>query len=310
MARTTLDLWIPEEKESAVLQALSATSVIESEIAPTPMGTNAKSVNRSSATQVDVISKGGVYGEDGSANDDVILTARKFGKVFRLAEEDIDDSPTDIINAKKNEWALSFAKTFDNACLGTSAAANGSTVPFTSLWRALTTADAAVGYTASANVVKAVGATPTYDELNTLIGIYENSDFFDESNGLVIASPSFKKVLRGIKDSQGEPIFVANGRNGDPDTLIGYPIRFTKGAQITTVATGTPGVPTTASTPLVFIGNKQFLIRGVRSGPESVVIDGMGGASALTDETLLKMRARRGFVVGNVQAWAGLWVTI
>lgn len=310
MARTTLDAWIPEEKDSTVIQALSATSVIESEIAPTPMGTNAKSVNRSSATQVDVISKGGVYGEDGSANDEVILTARKFGKVFRLAEEDIDDSPSDVINAKKNEWTLSFARTFDNACLGTSVAANGTTVPFNSLWRALTTADAGVGYVASANVVKAAAETPTYDELNTLLGLYENSDFFDEANGLVIASPSLKKVLRGIKDSQQRPIFDDSPRQGEPATLFGYPIRFTKGAQITTVATGTPGVPTTASTPLIFIGNKQFLIRGVRSGPESVVIDGMSGASALTDETLLKMRARRGFVVGNAQAWAGLWVTI
>ena len=165
-------------------------------------------------------------------------------------------------------------------------------------------------YVASANVVKAAAATPTYDELNTLLGLYENSDFFDEANGLVIASPGLKKVLRGIKDTQNRPIFDDAPRQGEPATLFGYPIRFTKGAQITTVATGTPGVPTTASTPLIFIGNKQYLIRGVRSGPESVVIDGMSGASALTDETLLKMRARRGFVVGNVQAWAGLWVTI
>jgi hypothetical protein len=44
----------------------------------------------------------------------------------------------------------------------------------------------------------------------------------------------------------------------------------------------------------------------VRSGPESVVIDGRDGASALTDETLLKLRARRGFQLVFPQAAAVL----
>ena len=47
---------------------------------------------------------------------------------------------------------------------------------------------------------------------------------------------------------------------------------------------------------------------GKRSGVESVVIDGRDGLSALTDETILKVRARRAFALGNVKAWAVLEV--
>ena len=49
-------------------------------------------------------------------------------------------------------------------------------------------------------------------------------------------------------------------------------------------------------------------VLGLAAKPEIVVIDGRDGLSALTDETILKVRARRGFVLGNVKAWAVLEV--
>lgn len=304
MARTTLDAWIPEEKESAVIQLAAQSSALEAYARKIPMGTDSKSVNRSNAVHVEVVPKGGAYGEDGGSNDDVTLKARKFGKVIRLAEEDIDDSVSDVIAVKKSDWATSYGVTLDNAGLGVSAAENGTTIPFTSIYRALTTADAAVGYLANANLTVAVGTVPTYDELNDLVGDYEDSDFFDESNGLIMAHPGFKKGLRSVKNSDGDPIFTKAPRQGDPDTLFGYPIKWTKGARVSTVATDAP-----SGEKLMIIGNRDFLLLGVRSGPESVVIDGRSGASALTDETLLKVRSRRGFVAGNIKAFAGLITT-
>ena len=55
------------------------------------------------------------------------------------------------------------------------------------------------------------------------------------------------------------------------------------------------GVPAVA--PVVVV-NRDLLRLGVRSGPESVFIDGRNGLGALTDESILKVRARRAFVLG------------
>lgn len=383
MARTTLEAWLPEEKGSEVLQKIGQNSVVEAWARPVPMGSNVKTVNRSGDVEVEVIAKGAAYGEDGGDNDEVILTARKFGKVIRLAEEDIDDSVSDVIQVKKNDWATSYAKTIDNATLATTAAANGTTVPFTSVYKAIRTVDAAVSYTADENYLAAGtafgtvtftdtgdivtfatahglavgdkvkvgtvtsttgivagttyyvrtvpsattvtlsatlnGATlalttdgsaasavakagqASYENINDLIGLMETSDYFDESATVIIAHPSLKKNLRALKDLDGQPIFVQNPRKSEPDTLHGYPIKYTLGAKTSAVATGKP-----TGNPLVIAVNRNFLLLGKRSGPESVVIDGRGGASALTDETLVKIRARRGFALGTPFAAAVL----
>jgi hypothetical protein len=75
-------------------------------------------------------------------------------------------------------------------------------------------------------------------------------------------------------------------------------MKFTLGAKTNAVATNAP-----TGNPIIALGNRSLLRLGKRSGPESVVIDGRNGTSALTDETLLKMRARRGFVLGDVRGW-------
>lgn len=305
MARTTLEAWLPEEYESSVITLIGANSAVESTARKVSMGSDTKNIPRSSGIQVEVIAKGGVYGEDGGAVDGITLFARKFGKVIRLAEEDIDDSVAGIIEVKKVDWATSYAKTFDNACLGVTAAENGTTVPFTSVYKALSTTNAVSGYTANANIIVTVTATPvSYDNLSALVGKYEASDYFDQAKGVVIAHPSLKLAIRAIKDTAGNPIFVASPINGQPDLLFGYAVKWSLGARKHAVASGAP-----TGSALAIIGNADFLIVGTRSGPESVIIDGRSGASALTDETLLKIRARRGFGIGHEKAFAILEVT-
>jgi hypothetical protein len=68
----------------------------------------------------------------------------------------------------------------------------------------------------------------------------------------------------------------------------------------------TSAAPTSAPTgnPLLIIGNPMYLLLGVRSGPETIFIDGRNGLAALTDESILKMRARRGFAPGVEQAFS------
>jgi HK97 family phage major capsid protein len=295
MARNTLEAWIPEEYEtSRVIQSINQLSAVEALASRIPMGSDTKHVPRTAGMGVDVVAKGGTYGEDVSLNDEVLLTARKFGKAVRIAEEDIDDSVANIINAKMMGWSKSYAKMIDNASLAVSAAENGTTIPFTSLYQLLNTTDATLGYTGGDNITTASSAgAPTYAEFSTAIGDVESGDYFDPGNMVAIAHPAFRKSLRGVLDDQNRPIFM-EGLSGTPDTIFSVPVRWSLGAKLSATATSAP-----TGRPIMAFVNPELLLLGVRSGPESVFIDGRDGLSALTDESILKMRARRGFAYGH-----------
>lgn len=302
MARQTFEAWIPEEYETGtVIAAAAASSAIETLATKIPMGSDTKKVPRSGAASVGTVAKGSAYGEDEGVNDEVILVARKLGRVFRIAEEDVADSLVDILDIKRLEWTKAYARHIDNACLAVTAAENGGTVPFTSVYRAVRTTNAATGYTADDNhIATAAGAAVSYDNLSDLLGLVEAGNYVTDADTVVIAHPSFKGVLRGVKDSQGNPIFL-QGLAGTPDTIFGYQVAWSQGARTSAVATADP-----TGNPLMIVGSKSHLMLGVRSGPESIFIPGRDGASALTDEDLLKMRSRRGFVVGHESAFAVL----
>lgn len=312
MARNTMESWLRDEQGSDVIRRIEYYSVAESSFRSVPMAGATKTEPRMADMSVAVVPKGSAYGEDTATNDEVMLTAIKFGSALRIAEEDIDDQIANLIEAKKLSWASSFGVLLDNAILGTTAAANGTTVPFTSIYRAITNADAAVGYTANANYMSKVAAVD-YDSLSDLASRIEGSGF-GAPNNVFVAHPVFKGLIRKIKDTTGQPIFnEGNRRDGDPDRMLGYPILWSQGAVTSATATASAtaslagaGVKGTAGNPLLFFGNPDFALVGKRSGVESVVIDGRDGLSALTDETILKVRARRAFAVANVKAWAVL----
>lgn len=303
MARQTYEAWLPEEKDSTVMTSIRRTSAIESVARRIPMNSDSKTFPRSGDMTVDVVAKGTAYGEDTSPNDEITLIAKKLGRVVRIAEEDIDDNVVDLINQKKLDWASAYAKYLDNGCLGTSAAV-GAGVPFESVYRRVTQAEAFTGYAANANRLTA--ADPGYDDFSGLLSVAEASDYFEDDQLVLIGHPSWKSTLRELKDSNGRPLWV-EGLAGTPDTVFGYQVRWSRGAKVSATAsstppaqTGTTAAPVAAGTPgnaLLIAANAQHLMLGVRSGPESVVIPGRDGVSALTDETLLKVRSRRGFGV-------------
>ena len=314
MAAINVNDWLPEDKSSEVIKRLGQTSVAESSLKPEPMTTLTKSIPRSGGMKVGVVAKSGTYGEDDSPNDEVTLTARKFGSALVIAEEDIDDNVANVLETKKVEWATTFAVLFDNAVFGTVGAENGGTRPYTSVYQKVTTADADVAYTANDNYLATAGAL-TYDDISDLASLVERGGYHDPSRALFIAHPIIKGLVRKIKDDQGNPIFTPSPRQGDPDTLFGYPVKWSNGAVVTAAASAeqsaglTGGVKGTDGNALLIFGNTDFGRVGKRSGPESVVIDGRSGVKALTDETILKVRARRAFAVTHVKAWAVLELT-
>jgi len=304
MARNVYDDWIPEEMDSEVVQRVNQVSVVERWASRAPMNSDTKQVPRSAGVEVEYIAKGGTYGEDASSNTDVTLIARKFGKAIRIAEEDIDDSLPTLIAAKQRDWATSYAKALDNACLGTTAAVGGTglaATPFDSVYKAIRTTNSETSYTANANYVSAATATGvTYTLLSSVLKLVENSDYFDLPRMRVIAHPAFRDDFRMVRDTAGNPIFV-QGLAGTPDTLFGIPVGWSLGAK---TSQGMAQAP--LGLPLLIVGNMDYLRLGTRSGPESVFIDGRAGLGALTDESILKLRARRGFAVGHEAAFSVL----
>jgi len=292
MARADFDAWIPEEFGSDVITRIAQNSAVEALASRIPMSTNSRSTPRSAGMDVEMVAKGGAYGEDASENDDVTLTAKKIGKVIRVAEEDINDSLADILKTKSLDWATSYAKYMDNATLGVTAAP-GAGVPFPSLYYLLSTTDNTIGYTANSNITKTGSGGTTYDTLSNSLGVIENGDYFDPSELVAVASPSYRKKFRGIKDDQGEPIFV-KGLAGTPDTLFGHPVRWSLGSRTSATAKNAP-----TGNPLLCWVHPSLMLLGVRSGPESVFIDGRDGVGSLTDESILKIRARRGWAYGH-----------
>lgn len=292
MARNTFEAWIPEEYDSKVIQRITQTSVVEAVASRVPMSSDTRHAPRSAGMGVEVIDKGSAYGEDTSLNDEVILYAKKFGKVLRIAEEDINDALPDTLAVKMSDWGVSYAKILDNATLAVTAAV-GTGVPFTSLYNLLHTTDSTISYTADANITIAGSGGATYADFSNTIGLVEAGDYYDPATMLAIAHPTFKKSLRGILDSQNRPIFI-EGLAGTPDTIFGVPIKWSLGARTSAVATSAPG-----GRPIMAFVSTDLMLLGIRSGPESVFIDGRDGTSALTDESLLKMRARRGWAYGH-----------
>lgn len=306
MARNTFEDWIPEEWDSQVVQRVAQVSVIESEARPYPMATDTRHIPRSAGVDVNGVAKGTAYGEDESVNDDVLLTAKKAGRAIRIADEDLQDSNVAILEQKRVDWATSWAKYLDNACLAVTAAESGVTVPYTSVYKAIRTTNADTSYTADTNyVATATGGVVSYNNLSAVLGKVEVGDYWEEGMTLVIAHPSLREKLRNIKDDQNQPIFV-RGQGGDagtPDTLFGHRIRWSLGARTSATAVHNP-----TGNPLLIVVNRDFLAIGKRSGPESRVAGPDTGAAFLTDEALLKMRARRAFALTHEKAAAVLEV--
>lgn len=289
MARIDASTWVPEEHGSKVLRKVMQTSAIEQFGNRVAMASDTKEVPRSGRVSVDVVGLAGAYGEAATDLDTVVLKTRKFGKIFRVAEEELNDSVGNLLEEFRLQWARSYGITYDNAALGVTAIENGTTVPYTSLYYAVSqAADVADRRIQSAGAV-------TYDHLNGVLSVVEQGDYFDEGETVIIAHPSYREVLRGLKDSTGNPIFV-QGQNDNPDRVFGFQAQWSLGARTSATNTDQP-----TGNPLMIVGNRQFLLNGVRSGPESQVST---DAEFRTDEPLLKVRARRGFAVGQTEAFA------
>jgi len=301
VARDTFESWIPDEVSSEVIQAAVRTSATEQVARPETMASDTKIIPRTGGFTVAVVAKGNAYSESTATQDTVQMVATKIGGIERIAEEDLTDTVTGArtLGIKQVEASRALAKFFDNATLGVTAAANGTTVPFNSVYRAVTQADANLGYTANANLIQTAGA-PEYADFNTALELMESSDWFSGGDLVVIAHPSWKATLRGLLDGNDRPIWRDGMTGGDPGTIWEYPIVWSTGAKTNATASQAP-----TGNPLMIFAHRQYMVKGMASVSPGVAPTNPGftiqrakdGVGFTTDEALMKATLRRGFVV-------------
>ncbi len=296
------DDWIPIEWDSEVISRVLKASAVEALAERHSMATSTKRILRQ---QSYLVTAGKEYTRDDGDLDFVTLTARRFMGQSVLDEDDTQDAAmiVDTVSKRAADWAISYATAFDNGCLGVTATENGTTAPFTSVYKAIKTTDSAASYTASANYVNHAGvASAFYDDASATLKLVEESDYWDGSNALIVAHPSFRDVLRRTKDTVGTPIFVqGQGHDsGQPDTLFGVDIFWSRGAKTSPAMSATPS----GNPLLIFIGNRSLFKLGVRSGPESRM--DVADAHSNVDDIAVKFRSRRGFQLGHVKGFSVL----
>jgi HK97 family phage major capsid protein len=282
--------WIPEPAGSDVLTVVAANSAVEAVARKENMDSNTKSVPRFLDDSVAIVAEGATIPEASPTLDEVILTTRKFAKLYRISEEDYGDALVNVLNAFKAGWANSYARFLDNATLGvTNATVNGTTVPFKSVYAQVP----------AGNKIVTAGALK-FEHVSNALAALETGNYFNDSDIVVVANPAFAGALRNLKDASGARV-VAEPLNGTPGSIFGYELRYSAGAKTSATATDAP-----AGNPLLVVANRQHLILGVRSGPESMVST---DALFTTDERYLKVRARRAFAVGRPEATAVVELT-
>jgi HK97 family phage major capsid protein len=283
--------YILEEQGSTVIQDLIANSAVERFARREAMASRTKSVPRFVGDAPTVVAEGAEIPASDPTLDEIVLTARKYAQLMHISEEDVNDSLVDTLSVYKREWASRFARKFDNACLGVTAAGDGDDgQPYTSLYRAVFTDP-----NAAVSQIIQTGGAMSYDDINNALGFAENSSKFDAANTVWMAHPKMLKEIRGMVKGNSD-LVLPDPLAGTPGSLFGYPLVVSYGAATSAAATDSP-----TGNPLLIVGNRQMLINGVRGGVESVV---SRDAEFARDGVVLKTRVRRGFAVADAGAFA------
>jgi HK97 family phage major capsid protein len=278
--------YILEEQGSVVIQDLLANSAVEQFARREAMASRTKTVPRFVANAPTVVAEGEEIPAASTTLDEVVLTARKYAQLMHISEEDLNDSLPDVLSTYKREWASRWARKFDNACLGVNVAGDGDDgQPFNSLY-------ATINW--NTNRIQTGGAL-TFEDINSALGIAEDSSKFDAANTVWMAHPKMLKEIRGMIKGNND-LVLPDPLAGTPGSLFGYPLVVSYGAATSAAATDTP-----TGNPLLIVGNRQMLINGVRGGVESVV---SRDAEFARDGVVLKTRIRRGFAVADADAFA------
>lgn len=296
MAATSLSTWVPVLKESFAVGREVQDSAVVATARLRNMESNQVDVPRFANADVGV---GDTLTDDTNLADTASMFSQLFNGKFLVSEAEYEDSPADAVEAYVAEWLNSFNMAYDNASIGVTAARSGTAsakAPYTSIYKAVRTADTGTAYTADANYTATGTGGLTYANLNAALGKVEGTKFWTPNSGVVYIHPALRDDIRGLLGSNNQPIFVESS-SGYPGggvrpvyNLFGYPAYFTFGAN-----TSSSFAMTEAGKPLIVFVNRQKLVHGNRIAPESRFINANLNTSAL--QHTIQARARKGFVL-------------
>lgn len=301
MAASDFSAWTPIVWDDQVAQREVQPSAIYDNARLMNMVSNTYEIPRFTNANV---SGGSTLTDDTNGGDVANLYSYQFNGKFTLDEAQVEDSPADVVAANTYEWMNSFHISYDNACLGVSAARSTTVAnfqPYNSVYYAITQNDVNTGYVANANYVKTGSGGLTYDFANQGLGLVENNKYWNQANGVAIIHPSLRRSIRGIKDGQGRPIFVEStgGFPGGGVTpryeLFGVPATFSFGSIVSSNFQAPLGTSGSTGNPLIVFANRRHLVRGDRIAPQAQFINANINIAAL--QHTLQFRARQGFVL-------------
>lgn len=303
MAARDFSAWTPIIWTDEVAQREVQGSAIIQYGRPRPMTSNQMEIPR--FVNADV-GGGSQLVEDTNAGDVVDMFSYQYNGKFTLDEAQVEDNPANEVESVSYEWLNSLHVSYDNACLGVSANRSATATnyqPYKSAYYVVRNNDTDMGYVADTNYTKTGSGGLTYDYANTGLGLVEATKFWNPMNAIAIMHPTLKRSIRGIKDSQGRPIFVessngtAGGGVGPQYELFGIPVAFSFGAQVSSSFK-----MTSVGNPLIIFASRRHMRYGPRIEPQAKFISADINANAL--EHTLQTRARLGFCATVPQAFS------
>lgn len=217
--------------------------------------------------------------------ENVTLTAEEIACIVPIPENVLADADYDIWSEIRPLIAEAFGAVIDAAMLV------GTNAPST--WPD----DLLAGATAAGHVVNegSVGAD-IFDDIMATGGVLN----LVEADGFMVnghlAHPTMKAKLRGLRDSQGSPIFVRSMQDGNRYELDGSPIEFPTNGSIS------------AATALLFSGDWSQLVYSMRQDitykiATEGIIQNSGGTTIYNlfqqDMVALRCVMRLGFALPN-----------
>lgn len=199
---------VPTEFEKRLIQALEEENIMR-RLATVITTSNDRNIPiESDKGSAEWVAEEGQYQESDSTFTQAILKAYKLTTLIKVSEELLEDAAFDletyIINA--------FARRFGVAEEAAFVAGDGNGKPTGVLGGALT------GVTTAAN--NAI----TFDEI---IDLYYSLKTSYRNNAAFIMNDTTAKVIRKLKDNDGQYLWQPSVQQGQPDTLLGRPVYTT-----------------------------------------------------------------------------------
>ena len=200
---------VPDEFERTLVQGLNAATVIRANahVITTSSGLHKIPVvaSHGSAAWID---EEGAYTESDDVFGQVQLDAHKVGTIIKVSEELLNDAAFDLEGYISSEFARRIGDKEEEAFLN----GNGSSKP-TGILNA--TGGGEVGVTA---------ASATAITADELIDLYFSLKAPYRKNAVWVLNDTTVKLIRKLKDNNGQYLWQPSMQAGEPDRVLGYKI--------------------------------------------------------------------------------------